>query len=272
MTVNATNNEKSSSLLPLATTLTGGLIGGFAIGNKQTINFDPEKVLQSDKFEVTGKLADALTEDLKKAVTDINTNLQTIKNAKSFAEDEAKNLFKDKQEISVPEFLSGKINEEPPKRGFFSRLFGRKQPKEEITTEKSLENFGRNIEEQNKNLAGIQKSIEEAPKDMAEEAKKGLQESFNKIKAEIDEATAKLDFAKSAKDGKITKAAFAENAAKTIETEASGAMAKSFKILENAYKKSSSFGRGVFGCAVGYISGLIIEKLLKTKQMQKKES
>lgn len=290
MTVNATNNEKPYPLLPVATTLAGGLIGGFAIGNKQTIKFDPEKVLPLDKFEVTGKLADVLTEEHKKVVTDINTNLQTRKNAKSLAEGKATDLFKNRQEISVSEFLEIPKKEkqvivevkqaEAPQKGlkaFLAKLFNKTKPEtpkqevktvlEETSSEEALETFDKNIKIKNEALDAAKNAIDEADKnkETTEEVKKGLQESFNKIKAEIDEATAKLDFAKSAKDGKITKEIFTENAAKTIETEASSAIAKSFKLLENVSKKSSSLGKGVFGAIVGFVSGLIVGKMLENK-------
>lgn len=261
MAINVRNERRTPALFPV-TALTGGLIGGVLVGKQAPLTFDKEQVLKMDKFEISGKASKTLSDENKNAITEINNNLQSYKNASSSAENISKELFKEKEEINISEFLKASEKEAPKKgfRAFLSKLFGSKKPKKELTPEKIIESFENKIRNKSENLAELKNRIETSPKNITEDTLNAMKNSLKKITEDIETDSARLKFVKEAsKDGKITKEAYNANITKNICDSAVNGIEKSFDSLKNISVKVPSIGKALLGAAVGVVAAFIIK-------------
>lgn len=239
--------KKGSIAFPVTLGLAGGLTG-YLMGQP----IKAKQVLEKDKFELSKNAAKDATDAEKTVVTKINTALSNTKGdvIKTAAENNVKNILGEKTDLTVEEYLK-------------------------TTTEK----YEASIKEAEGKTEGLTKNVTEAEKGMKEaegktaEVKKAAEDALNKAKTDLDihntkiEADkAKLEFAKEAKGGKITKDALLTKETNALKGEAEKTIAKELEALGKKAPKVNSGKNALIYGGIALVAGFILKAIFGGKK------
>lgn len=246
---NFQGEEKKKGSIAFPVTLgVAGAATGYLIGAP----IKAKEILEKDKFELSEKVAKDATEAEKTSAATINTALASTKGdaIKATAEKNVKDILGEKTDLTPEEYLK-------------------------TTPEK----YDASIKELEGKTEGLTKNVTEAEKGLKEaegktaEVKKAAEDVLNEAKAKLDAhktgiefKKAELEFAKGAKDGKITKEALLAKETNAIKANAEKTIAKELETLgKKAGKVNSLKKAGLFGVGA-LVAGFILKAIFGGKK------